>query len=189
MIITAGRPREQARWSEPRTRFSARTVTEQALVDQATSYLHKRQFPQLEYARAAARDFVAYCRGRAWVLTDTGSTGSGEPLYQFTHRTFLEYFTTVHLVRINVTPQRLWATLQGHIAKGEWEVIASIAVQLIHRHVQDGADLFLGRLLKYAEKSGAGRRYHLLDLQFNALASSCHPPRSLLLLLTFFSPD
>jgi hypothetical protein len=31
MIITAGRPREQARWSEPRTRFSARTIRDSIL--------------------------------------------------------------------------------------------------------------------------------------------------------------
>jgi hypothetical protein len=43
MIITAGRPREQARWSEPRTRFSARTVCNSYLLDVWTVSSYRRQ--------------------------------------------------------------------------------------------------------------------------------------------------
>jgi hypothetical protein len=128
-------------------------VTERALIDKAAKYLHKRRFRKIEDARAAALDFVTYCRGRAWVLTDTGTTAAGEPLYQFTHRTFLEYFAACHLVRIYMTPRRLWRALEGRVAAGEWEVTASLAVQLLNQNVEDGADALLRLLLSSASEA------------------------------------
>jgi len=51
-------------------------------------FLHGRGFESADDARAAALEFVEFCRGRIWVFSDAGTTASGERLYAFTHRTF-----------------------------------------------------------------------------------------------------
>lgn len=68
-------------------------VCEEQLISQATEYLADYCADNRVEAEAAAKDFIAFCRGRAWVFSDAGTRGDGERLYAFTHRTFLEYFT------------------------------------------------------------------------------------------------
>ena len=97
------------------------------------------------------------CAGRAWVFTDTGSTGAGERIYQFTHRTFLEYFAAAYIARSRVTPKELLADLLPHIADGEWDVVAQLAIQIHHASRDDGDELLNGILdssvKDYAETS------------------------------------
>lgn len=80
-------------------------VTEQALVDQLADYL-VNQFDSLEEAEQRSKVLVEFCRDRAWVFSDTGSTPECR-LYQFTHRTFLEFFAADHLVRKQRSPAEL----------------------------------------------------------------------------------
>ncbi len=101
-------------------------------------------------ANSTAEQFVTFCTGRAWVLTDVGSTDI-EPRYGFTHRTFLEYFAAEHLVRANPTPERLWETLLPHVLVGEWDVIAQIALQLLDRYMDGGPDEVLRLVLASSE--------------------------------------
>jgi hypothetical protein len=66
--------------------FSSETLqsgaTEQQLIAKAVEYLHPNQFEDGEQAAMAARQFVAFCHGRAWVFTDTGTTARGDLLTQ-----------------------------------------------------------------------------------------------------------
>lgn len=103
-------------------------------------------------AVSTAEQFVTFCTGRAWVLTDVGAT-EVEPRYGFTHRTFLEYFAAEHLVRTHPTPDRLWDALRPRVLGGGWEVIAQIALQLLERNMDGGADAVLR--LALAETTGA----------------------------------
>ncbi len=103
-------------YADPRLREG---VTEQQLVTAAASYLSPSLITVRDEAETIAREFVEFCRGRAWVFTDTGLTGYGEPLYQFTHQTFLEYFTAAYLVRIHRTPEPLLAILRPRIERQE----------------------------------------------------------------------
>ena len=57
-------------------------VTEHNLISETASYLHERSFEDLHEARVAAQEFVEFCRGRAWVFTDVGTTREGERLYE-----------------------------------------------------------------------------------------------------------
>jgi hypothetical protein len=122
-------------------------VTEHALSERTSDYLCNWVFDDVPKARSAASGFIAFCTGRAWVFTDTGTTREGERLFQFTHRTFLEYFTACYLVSVHPTPQRLMDSLRTRVAKGEWDVVAQLAFQIQSRQVHGAADALLSLLL------------------------------------------
>ena len=118
-------------------------VTEKDLIATTSSFLLNRRFEHQEDAELEATRFIELCRGRAWVFTDTGTTSSGERLYQFTHRTFLEFFTAGHLVRTNATPEELLKVLTSHISEREWDVVAQLSFQLLDNNVDGAADILL----------------------------------------------
>jgi hypothetical protein len=122
-------------------------VTEKRLIEKATEYLCPRRFEDPDEAERAAGEFIEFCRGRAWVFTDTGTTKGGERLYQFTHRTFLEYFTAAHLVRTHPTPKILGEFLLPKIVKREWDVVAQLAFQLQNKNVEGAGDELLTDLI------------------------------------------
>ena len=126
---------------------SRAAVREGALVDEATRFLHGRAFETADEARAAAREFVEFCRGRMWVLSDAGTTADGEKLYGFTHQTFLEYFTAAQLAAVSDTPEHLARILGPRVAMGEWEVVSQLATQLKDRNSDRGADRIYATLL------------------------------------------
>ncbi len=132
-------------------------VSEHNLVGKATDYLCTWRFEDKEEARRAAQEFIDFCRGRAWVFTDTGTTKQGESLYQFTHRTFLEYFTAAHLIRTHVTPKELGKVLLPKIVKREWDVVSQLAFQLQNKNVEGAGDDLLRLLLKEAAGSRNSR--------------------------------
>lgn len=121
-------------------------VTEAKLVGKTTEYLCPRRFEDEDEARKAAEEFISFCRGRAWVFTDTGTTKDGERLYQFTHRTFLEYFTAAQLVRTHPTPERLLPLLLPRISRKEWDVVAQLAFQIQNKNVEGASDDLLSKL-------------------------------------------
>lgn len=122
-------------------------VTREKLIQQTADYLLTWVFDDAAEGRHAADEFVTFCTGRAWVFTDTGTTSEGEKLFQFTHRTFLEYFTSSYLSSIHPTPEALGKVLQPRIRKEEWDVVALLAFQIQSRRVQGAADVLLKGLL------------------------------------------
>jgi NACHT domain len=114
-------------------------VTERELVAATVDFLHGRGFESLHDAHDAAKGFVESTRGRMWVFSDAGSTASGEKLYAFTHRTFLEYFAAAQLAYDSDTPEELAAKLAPYAGRGEWEVVGELAVQIKDRTSRDGA--------------------------------------------------
>lgn len=60
-------------------------VTEEQLVSETASYLHERRYEDVDEAVRAAREFVEFCKGRAWVFSEVGSTAEGDPLFTFSH--------------------------------------------------------------------------------------------------------
>jgi hypothetical protein len=144
-------------------------VTESALVHKATEYLYPRRFDDEEEAEGAARQFIQFCTGRAWVFTDTGTTSEGERLYQFTHRTFLEYFAAAHLVRTNATTAELFDVLVPRILTREWDVVAQLAVQLMSKRLEGAADQFLSLLLDEATRTAAPDRWNVISFAARCL--------------------
>lgn len=121
-------------------------LTRARLVSFMTDFLVKKRFDDEAVAEDAANQFVDFCTGRAWVLTDMGSN-TQQNLYAFTHRTFLEYFAANQLVRTNSTPERLFDVLHARIAAQEWEVVAQLSLQILSQNVDDGGDDFLDLVL------------------------------------------
>jgi hypothetical protein len=124
------------------------TITERALIDATARFLYGRGFESEDDARAAAGEFVEFCRGRMWVFTDAGSTATGERLYAFTHRTFLEYFAAAQIAFSNDSPEQLASALIPHIAGGESWVVAELALQIKDRTSDNGAPRMYAALLR-----------------------------------------
>jgi hypothetical protein len=147
-------------------------VSERELIRSATEFLTDRRFDDEDEARTEAMRFIEFCRGRAWVFSDTGVAPDGEHIYQFTHRTFLEYFAAEHLVRTHRTPADLAAVLRPRIQSGEWDVVAQLAFQLQDDNIDGAGDELLSDLLAHAVGKSAD-----VTLSFAARSLSFLVPR------------
>lgn len=127
-------------------------VPERKLIAATRDYLNQRLIEDRERAERAATDFIAFCKGRAWVLAETGTTAAGEGLYQFVHGTFLEYFTAAQLVRSTKTPADLAEILRPRIAKREWDVVAQLAYQIKDNNTDGAADEFIEDLIEASSR-------------------------------------
>ena len=114
-------------------------MTERDLIAKTAEFLQRRGFEAIEDAGDAAAEFVEFCRGRMWVFTDAGTTASGERLYAFTHRTFLEYFAASWLAYNSDIPEHLARSLAPHVARNEWSVVSELAVQIKDGTSTEGA--------------------------------------------------
>lgn len=126
-------------------------VSEHKLIEKATEYLCPRRYEDQDEAKDAANSFIDFCKGRAWVFTDTGTTKDGERLFQFTHRTFLEYFAAAYLVRTNPTPDKLLLVLLPRIEKREWDIVAQLSFQIQNKNIEGACDDLLLMLMNYVE--------------------------------------
>lgn len=122
-------------------------ITSNDLVSRTASYFLSRGFEPSADAQAAATEFVEFCRGRLWVFTEAGTTGRGEPVYSFTHRTFFEYFAAAYLASIHDSPERLASSLASRLARSEWDTVAQLAVQIKDHASEKGADRIFRKLL------------------------------------------
>ena len=154
------------------TRDSTQTsVAEYELVATTTEFLHGRGFESRDDAREAAQEFIEFCRGRLWVFSDAGTTASGEKLYAFTHRTFLEYFAACQLAYDCDTPERLARAIAPHISRGEWEVVCELAVQIKDATSREGARRIYDALLDERRRRSTEGRNNILQFLARALRS------------------
>jgi hypothetical protein len=153
-------------------------VTQYELINEVTRFFEGRGFELEIDARAAASEFVDFCTGRMWVLTDTGTTASGEVLYSFTHRTFLEFFAAAHLAYSCDTPERLARTLAPRLARHEWEVVGELAVQVKDHSSDQGAQRIYTALLGERRRRSSSGRSGVLQFLARCLSSSSPSPRT-----------
>jgi hypothetical protein len=134
------------------------TLSRRDMAAELTAYLGERRYEDQDEAAQAAEDFIVFCTGRAWVLTDVGSDRA-EPQYGFAHRTFLEYFASGQLVRLHPDPAQVWKVLRQRIGEGAWQITAQLAVQMLDRNLDCGADRILDLAIADAQKSPPSFRY------------------------------
>jgi hypothetical protein len=146
------------------TRQDIRTaVSRKQLVIETATYFRSRGFDENNDPAAAAEEFVDFCRGRAWVFSEVGSTGEGEQLYTFTHRTFMEYFAAYYLASVNELPERLARALAPKVAKREWDMVGQLAVQIKDRNVERGAERIFETLIGDPRKRSLRNRLNVLE--------------------------
>lgn len=126
-------------------------ATETAIIARVTEYLLLHRYEDRGQAIEEAVAFVRFCSGRAWVFSDTGSTSSGERIFQFTHRTFLEYFAAAYLARKYETAKEMYETLEARIASREWDVVTQLAFQIKAKGSESAADYLLERTAEVAD--------------------------------------
>ena len=132
-----------------------RTVSKSWLIDSTVKYLvDKGRFADPDDATVAAEEFIKFCTGRAWVFSDVGLDNDDEPLYEFTHGTFLEFFAASYLVRRYPTPEELAPFLKPRLVAAEWDVVAQLALQIIDKNVEDGGSRFLALILDGIQNAG-----------------------------------
>lgn len=142
-------------------------VTEEKLIAKTKEYLCKKIFE--DEALMVAREFIEFCKGRAWVFTNMGSTKQGEELFQFTHQTFLEYFCASYLCRLHSTPAKLMNVLRTRILKREWDVVAQLAFQVQNKNVEGAGDRLLSALIKQTYLTEGVGRWNLLSFAVRCL--------------------
>ena len=151
-------------------------VTEQQLIDETAHYLQDRSYEDIAKTTRAAQEFVEFCKGRAWVFTEVGTSAEGEPLFTFSHRTFLEYFAASYLASTCDSPERLVSVLGPHIARQEWDVVGQLALQIKARQIQDGGMRFYSALLSSRKYSAADSIGNLLSFLARCLIFIDVPP-------------
>ncbi|MGB2572095.1 NACHT domain-containing protein [Micromonospora citrea] len=153
-------------------------LPEKKLRAKLTNYWQEEHYESKTEAEQAAISLYRSWQGRAWVLTDVGTTKSGERLYRFTHRTFLEYFTAVEVVRRNPSPARLWRVVGPRIAAGSWDIVSQIAVQVLDEHYRGARrkiyDLISANLVD--PRSTPSERLNLLSFATRHIDALNPPP-------------
>jgi hypothetical protein len=135
--------------------------------DLLIEYMLEERFDDWTEAAAAATDFLDHCAGRAWLLTEMGIR-DGQRVYGFTHRTFLEYFTAVHLTRLGPSPHQVWQRLSARIPDATWRTVAHLAVHRLERDCEGGGSGFMELLLDAA----AASTHRVAYLDFGAEVSA-----------------
>lgn len=144
-------------------------VTERKLIMKMMEYLWPKFYEHQEEAESVAREFVDFCKGRAWVFSGAGRTAEDEELYKFTHRTFLEYFTAFRLVRLHRTPADLAEALLPRIEKKEWDNVTEMAFHLQEETVEGAWDELLEALLERSGSAEVETRENLLTFAARCL--------------------
>jgi hypothetical protein len=145
-------------YSEPELE---RGVSERELSIKTALYLRAKRGLDEDTAALDAAELVRFCMGRAWVFTDAGTLRSGERLYQFSHRTFLEYYTADYLLRTTETAKDLWLILKDRLSRGEWDVVAQMAFQRRHRSSETAGDALLESVINESARAGVTEAMNL----------------------------
>jgi hypothetical protein len=118
-------------------RLSGTGITRSQLVDLILRYLIEREFLSHQDEEEVASALTEFVTGRAWLLEPTGRNPQGQVLYQFTHRTFLEFFVAEYVVRHHTELADLTAYVLDAAADAKTRVIAELIVQLSGRRRTD----------------------------------------------------
>jgi hypothetical protein len=132
-------------------------TAEHDLLAMLTEFL-TQNLSQPEEAPSTARAILDYSRSRAWMITQTGTTEHGDPLYQFTHRTFMEYFAAQYIASTPEPARELTPRLLHH----QWREVAGLVLQVFERR-HGNSDRFLATVADEIEHLAPADRQQALD--------------------------
>jgi hypothetical protein len=112
-------------------------------------------------ARAASDRFVGHLIGRSWVLQERAAG-----TFEFTHRTFMEYYFALWLHDFYDCIQLLFDFVAPRIRAGEWTVPIHLAFQMKSAGKLRSAEALTGALIKLVEQT------HSSDLQWKEADSA-----------------
>lgn len=116
------------------TVMSGSGVTDLQLRRLLHEFFERKKILQAGEEEHVSSAFVDFITGRAWLLEKSGRNEASEVLYQFTHRTFLEYYAAAHYSRTMDTPQSLAELALATLVKDSQFVVAELAFQIRARH-------------------------------------------------------
>lgn len=102
-------------------------------------------FDQSE-AEPSARDFLEFCAGRAWLLGRVGATQGGVRVFNFTHRTFYEYFAAEAVARSTTSSREVANTILAALASDATSVLPELLIQAYDAYHERGAAEVYDRL-------------------------------------------
>ena len=146
-------------------------VTRRELLGEVARFLGERGIEPKELAEEAAAEFVDFCTGRMWVLRDVGTSDTGELLFSFTHRTFMEFFAATQLASDCDTPEQLAGAVAPKLARNEWEVIGELAVQIKDKTSTRGGQRIYAALLTGHQHPEVSSRSGILQFLSRTLRS------------------
>jgi uncharacterized protein YheU (UPF0270 family) len=156
-----------------------RGETESTLRRSIQDYFQRNIVGESIAASNQAQDFLNFCAGRAWLLTQIGHSDRGERLFGFTHRTFMEYFAACYIVRHCNSARDLVNMVRPMIQLGSSEVVPQIAIQQFDARRADGIDDCIDLLIDRTDQSRANYQV-FLAFALRSLRFMRPTPRTLL---------
>lgn len=96
---------------------------------------------------SSVSEFLEFCAGRTWLLTAVGRNIRGERLFDFSHRTFMEYFAACHLSRQAQSASSLVDAVWPLFATGKSLIVPQLALQQFDMRTEGGFDACMIEIL------------------------------------------
>jgi hypothetical protein len=120
-------------------------VLEPEILAEISRYLSDWVYGDMELGEHAAKSFLNFCKNRAWILTEVGTGDRSVGLFQFAHRTFLEYFAAAYIV-VNFSEDEISSIVLSHAGAASWNLVCDIVIQLSSKKRQGLEDKIVTEL-------------------------------------------
>lgn len=154
-------------------------LVQESMVALVVDYLHPKRYAQIEDAERLADELVAHCVGRAWVFSTEHEDERGRAQFDFTHRTFMEYFAALHLVRGHATGRQLADVIGPWMRAGERDVICDMAFESKAKQLDDAGEEMVDHLLDMHAADGELADSRLLPRLVDLLTFNPMPQHAL----------
>ena len=139
------------------------TINKKDLFEEARAFFRRDYMDNREGKSAeAAHHMVEHLTGRAWILHEVG-----EGVFEFTHRTFLEFFYARHLETVYEGTDDLIEECLQHVAEGSRTVPAHLALQIRTKDKRAASSKVCDALKRHLE--GENCSTELVDFCLDAL--------------------
>ena len=135
--------------------------------------------------RDTAKAMADFITGRAWLMDKVGRNEYGQTLFQFTHRTFLEYFVAEHHVRTAQSAQSLALFLICATRKRGQRLVGELAIQNLARDRPIELAPTVAELIRLAEFLGLPSQIGVAHCLISVVGAVPIERRSIAVAITF----